>query len=199
MRTMIFVLAALAAVGFGGAADASEAEKPRHITYPNYPAAPRQQTAEEANAKSAGCLSCHATTDMPSMHSNPAIILGCTDCHGGNAVVALPHGVPKTAPAYRATLDKAHVQPLFPDSWHYPKSANPERSYTLLNRESPEFVRFVNGVLRQAKADTSAKGWRASYNRWLLPALGEPLAVIDLTSAGPVSYGIPVADYSRTP
>ncbi len=144
MRTMIFVLAALAAVGFGGAADASEAEKPRHITYPNYPAAPRQQTAEEANAKSAGCLSCHATTDMPSMHSNPAIILGCTDCHGGNAVVALPHGVPKTAPAYRATLDKAHVQPLFPDSWHYPKSANPERSYTLLNRESPEFVRFVN-------------------------------------------------------
>ncbi len=68
-----------------------------------------------------------------------------------------------------------------------------------MSRSHPEFVRFVNGVLRQAKADTSAKGWRASYNRWLLPALGEPLAVIDLTSAGPVSYGIPVADYSRTP
>ena len=31
-----------------------------------------------------------------------------------------------------------------PESWHYPSSANPERSYTLLNRESPEFTRFIN-------------------------------------------------------
>src|SRR5690606_23019689 len=57
---------------------------------------------------------------------------------------ALPAGTDKTAHAYRETLDKAHVQPLFPETWHYPKSANPERTYTLLNRESPEFIRFVN-------------------------------------------------------
>ena len=34
--------------------------------------------------------------------------------------------------------------PRFPEAWHYPSSANPERTYTLLNRESPEFVRFIN-------------------------------------------------------
>ena len=33
-----------------------------------------------------------------------------------------------------------------------PASATPERTYTLLNRESPEFVRFVNpGDLRAAR------------------------------------------------
>ena len=31
-----------------------------------------------------------------------------------------------------------------PESWHFPSSANPQRSYTLLNREAPEFVRFIN-------------------------------------------------------
>ena len=30
-----------------------------------------------------------------------------------------------------------HVLPQYVDSWHYPSSANPEASYTLLNRESP--------------------------------------------------------------
>ncbi len=31
-----------------------------------------------------------------------------------------------------------------PRAWNYPSSANPQRSYTLLNREAPEFVRFIN-------------------------------------------------------
>src|SRR3546814_12904250 len=43
-----------------------------------------------------------------------------------------------------AARDKAHVLPRYPESWHYPSSANPKRTYTLLNREAPEFVRFVN-------------------------------------------------------
>ncbi len=68
-----------------------------------------------------------------------------------------------------------------------------------MSLEHPEFVRFVNSVLRQAKSDTSSKGWQASYNRWLLPALGEPLTKIDLAAAGPAAFGIPVADYSRMP
>lgn len=46
--------------------------------------------------------------------------------------------------AYQSALDQAHVQPLYPEAWHYPSSANPERSYTLLNEESREFVRFIN-------------------------------------------------------
>jgi hypothetical protein len=134
----------LAALAFGGIAHAASGEAARHIVYPEYPSAPRQQSQDEADAKSTGCMSCHTATDMPSMHANPAITLGCTDCHGGDAKVTLPAGTPREAHAYRETLDKAHVQPLFPETWHYPNSANRERTYTLLNRESPEFVRFIN-------------------------------------------------------
>ena len=47
-------------------------------------------------------------------------------------------------PNYLAAMEKAHVLPRYPKTWHYPSSANPERSYVLLNREAPEFVRFVN-------------------------------------------------------
>ena len=44
---------------------------------------------------------------------------------------------------------QAHVWPRFPEAWQ--RSANPVRSYTLLNHESPEFIRFVNpGDLRVA-------------------------------------------------
>lgn len=65
----------------------------------------------------------------------PIVRLGCTDCHGGNASAA--------------TAAEAHVHPCFPDAW--PPSGNPIRSYTLLNHESPEFIRFFNpGDLRVA-------------------------------------------------
>src|SRR5690606_8690716 len=46
--------------------------------------------------------------------------------------------------------ERAHVLPRFPSRWK--SSANPERSYTWLLKESPEFVRFVNpGDLRVAR------------------------------------------------
>jgi hypothetical protein len=83
-------------------------------------------------------------TDNATMHSNTAINLGCTDCHGGNAGVTLAAGLTKNSPEYRKTMDSAHVLPRYPSEWHYPSSANPQRSYTLLNREAPEFIRFVN-------------------------------------------------------
>jgi hypothetical protein len=143
-RLLLLILALLSLAMSGDAGRASEGEEARHIVYPVYPPAPRQQSTDEANVKSAGCLSCHTKTDMPTMHANTAIVLGCTDCHGGDAAVSLPSGTDKTASLYNATLEKAHVQPLYPHAWHYPKSANPERTYTLLNRESPEFIRFVN-------------------------------------------------------
>jgi polar amino acid transport system substrate-binding protein len=68
-----------------------------------------------------------------------------------------------------------------------------------MSLEHPEFVAFVNAVLRQAKADPSAAGWSASYDRWLRPALGEPLAGLDLSSAAPPATGIPAGNYSRPP
>ena len=61
--------------------------------------------------------------------------LGCVDCHGGN-----PQAADQQA---------AHVWPRFPEAWR--SSGNPVRSYTLLNHENPEFIRFVNpGDLRVA-------------------------------------------------
>jgi hypothetical protein len=94
------------------------------------------QTHDEAMAKSRGCLECHAGTDTHSMHTSPNVVLGCTDCHGGNASPGL-------------TQRQAHVQPANALFWE--SSANPVESSVLLNHESAEFIQFVNpGDLRVA-------------------------------------------------
>ena len=91
------------------------------------------QSQEEVTKKSTGCLSCHR--GIESMHKNEAVKLGCVDCHGGNAE--------------GTTLVAGHVSARYPEWWK--TSANPERSYTLLNREDPAFIKFVNpGDLRIA-------------------------------------------------
>jgi len=131
---------------------ASDLEKPRDIKYAVTPDAPKHQTWEQADPKSEGCISCHTETDRKTMHASPAVVLGCTDCHGGDPTVKKPEGTKKGDADYRAALDKGHVQPRFPKTWNYPSSANPEISFTLLNNESPEYVRFVNpGDLRIAR------------------------------------------------
>ena len=92
-----------------------------------------RQTRTSADAKSTGCVACHQNTCDP--HEKATVHLGCSDCHGGD---------PTTK-----HKDRAHVQPHFHDAWR--SSANPVRSYTLLNHEKPEFIRFVNpGDLRIA-------------------------------------------------
>jgi len=78
------------------------------------------------------------------MHKSAAVVLGCVDCHGGDATVTAAAGLAKGSAQYAALRDKAHVLPRYPKSWHFPSSANPQESYTLLNREAPQFVRFVN-------------------------------------------------------
>ncbi|MAY19283.1 MAG: hypothetical protein CL955_01515 [Erythrobacteraceae bacterium] len=108
------------------------------------PPAPVRQSQAMADAKSEGCLTCHRASDAPTMHETPAVVLGCTDCHGGNAEVAGNPQLPYDHPDYTSARDAAHVLPKYPDSWHFPSSANPQRSYALLNKESPEFVKFVN-------------------------------------------------------
>ncbi len=95
------------------------------------------QTWDEANRKSVGCVQCHTTTDAHTMHTSPNVILGCTDCHGGNAARGLP-------------IEQAHILPKNPEFWQ--SSANPPNSTVVLNHESPEFIQFVNpGDLRVAK------------------------------------------------
>jgi len=98
-------------------------------------AALQTQTQLAANAKSAGCLTCHKNIEP--MHASPAVKLGCTDCHGGNATAT--------------SKKEAHgVEPKNKDLWK--TSANPERSYARLNDESAEFIKFVNpGDLRVAQ------------------------------------------------
>lgn len=137
------VLILLAALALAAPVRAAEEEKPLKIAYRFTPPAPREQTLAEVAAKSDGCYSCHVQTDQPSMHTSPAVQLGCTDCHGGDASV---RGQPTLGYGHadnRAAEKLAHVQPTLPGAWGG-SSANPQRSYTLLNKESPEFVRFVN-------------------------------------------------------
>ncbi len=93
------------------------------------------QSQTEADKKSVGCLQCHAGIEP--MHTSRNVVLGCTDCHGGNA-----------APGLKQT--QAHVAPRNPVFWQ--SSANPNDSSVLLNHESAEFIQFVNpGDLRVAE------------------------------------------------
>jgi len=131
-------------VGKASALLASQGEHAVERKYVTAPASPASQTDESVQTKSAGCLTCHTQTDATTMHLNPAVKLGCTDCHGGNSSVRLTGGAQRGSDAYTKAFESAHVLPRFPKSWHYPSSANPERTYTLLNRESPEFIRFIN-------------------------------------------------------
>ncbi len=142
---LALLLAGLA-MAFGPTIRAAEGEKPveRDYTRVTAPPAPAQQTLDEMMAKSEGCFSCHVRTDEPTMHVSPAVRLGCIDCHGGDATVMGDSSLEHDDPLYVAARDRAHVLPKYPESWHYPSSANPKRSYTLLNREAPEFIRFVN-------------------------------------------------------
>jgi hypothetical protein len=153
------------------------------------PPALQKETQAEAQLNSAGCMSCHATTDSLTMHTSTGVILGCADCHGGNAAAVLPPGTPPGSPEYRRVLDAAHVHPRFPDAWNYPSSVKPPRTYTLLNKESPEFIRFMNPsdyrVVRDACGachlkeisqterslmSTTAMFWEAgAYNNGVLP------------------------------
>ncbi len=149
------------------------------------PIGPRIDEAE-ANAASEGCLDCHSGIDSTSMHSNPAVVIGCAQCHGGDATVRAPnykHG----SPEFDALKIKAHVAPKHPENW--PSSRNPERSYVNLLQEPAEFVKFMNpGDLRVAPETcggchaeivtavkkslmtTSAMLWGgASYNNNILP------------------------------
>ncbi len=176
----------LLAITPAGAADKEKAVKRSYVTAPP---APFGQTQAAADAKSEGCYSCHTDTDKATMHASPGVVLGCTDCHGGDATVFGDASLPKDHADYVAARDTAHVLPTYPKSWKFPSSANPKRSYTLLNKEAPEFIRFVNPsdyrvareacgachlpVIEAAERSLMATGamlWGgAAYNNGILP------------------------------
>jgi hypothetical protein len=183
------IFAILIALLFTTTVHASSGEHPRHIDYAETPPAPRVQTQVQADAKSAGCMSCHTDTDQKTMHRQPGVILGCADCHGGDVSVRKPQGFDKGSAEYEAASSRAHVLPEYPNTWHWPESGNPSHSYALLNKESPEYVRFVNPsdyrvvreacgachlpVIEAAERSIMATGAMlfggASYNNGILP------------------------------
>lgn len=94
------------------------------------------QTWEQARDKSVGCMECHEGIEK--MHTSPQVVLGCTDCHGGD-------------PSPGLTEEQAHVHPSEETKKFWKSSANPVDSSVLLNHEDIDFIRFVNpGDLRVA-------------------------------------------------
>src|SRR4051812_41180330 len=164
---------------------------PCFAVYAAQPPAPERQSVEQADTKSQGCMTCHTATDRHTMHENPAVVLGCTDCHGGDAQGRgrETRGEGREAQQYLELMKQAHVLPRNQAAWKWPSSATPERTYALLNRESSEFIPFINpGDLRVAREAcgachlatiqaserslmaTSAMFWGgASYNNGILP------------------------------
>ncbi len=116
------------------------------VTAPQTPSSNRLASAERDDVKIEGCVKCH--NNIEPMHrynargdvfdkldeGKDAQGLTCTACHGGNPAAT--------------TQKDAHVQPRFPREWGCKNgdcsSRNPERTNTLLAKESRDFVRFVN-------------------------------------------------------
>ncbi|MHB8500472.1 MAG: hypothetical protein ACYDCG_18430 [Candidatus Acidiferrales bacterium] len=124
----------------------------------------RGQSPEEAVRKSSGCISCHTSTDEPTMHPTKTVFLGCTDCHGGNSSISIAAGTMPNSAEYNAAKEKAHVQPRDPS--FKDRSALPERTYTKWLKESPEYIKFVNpGDLRVAPETCGEAGCHAQEVR----------------------------------
>ncbi len=137
------------------------------------------QSQEEADKESQGCKTCHhpragkapeATSAtggdcgasgncsivqdvFDTMHPSKTVVLGCTNCHGGDATVKLAPGIERRTREYCELAEKAHdhLEPCDPDDAPGRSSANPKRDYTKWLKKSPALIRFINpGDLRIA-------------------------------------------------
>jgi hypothetical protein len=124
----------------------------------------RGQSQQDADRKSAACISCHTATDESSMHPSQAVHLGCTDCHGGDSTASIAAGTPIHSQEYAAAKEKAHVQPR--DPAFKDRSTIPERAYTKWLKEPAEYIKFVNpGDLRVALETCGSAGCHPSETR----------------------------------
>jgi hypothetical protein len=158
---LVWLVLALAALLLPAALLASGEEAPQDVKYERAPSAPRGQPLREdllaacfgnadcaankyVDEQNAGCATCHTQSDHRTMHASPAVVLSCVDCHGGNKKVMADTSWKPGSLEYVTAMKNAHVLPKYPAAWGWPSSANPQRSYALLAKESPEFMRFVN-------------------------------------------------------
>src|SRR5580704_1429583 len=58
------------------------------------------QSQAEVEQKNAGCVSCHVSTDEPTMHPTRTVRLACMDCHGGDSSARLPAGAAQNSAVY---------------------------------------------------------------------------------------------------
>src|ERR1700726_626188 len=155
LRTLCVLCASALSFFFAIRASSNPAAK-----IPQESAAFRGQSQEEADRKSSGCISCHTSTDEPTMHPTKTVHLGCTDCHGGNSSFAVASGAAPNSPEYNSAKERAHVQPRDPSFKN--RSALPERTYTKWIAESAEYIKFVNpGDLRVAAETCGTSGCHA--------------------------------------
>ena len=162
MLSTLFICAALSA--FGPPAKTAAAE---HTPETSAQAGVEETASglgdsiEEAQQKSVGCVSCHNPMDSATMHTTGTVRLGCTDCHGGNAEIALPAGVAPASPQYQDLIRQAHPRPRFAENAR--TSANPVRAYTNWLKEDADYIKFVNpGDLRVAKQTCGRSGCHTS-------------------------------------
>src|ERR1017187_7842992 len=91
----------------------------------------------------------HRHPSPGSTRNNPGVILGCTDCHGGDASVIVGResgdGSHKSV-EYRKALDEAHVLPRDEKFWNTPSSAKPQASFARLNKEQPRGHPRLHGL-----------------------------------------------------
>src|SRR2546423_10866352 len=102
----------------------------------------RGQSQEDADRKSSGCVSCHTSTDEPTMHPTKTVHLGCTDCHGGNSSVSAASSTAPNSPEYNSAKEKAHVQPRDPAFKN--RSALPGRTSTKWLAGSAQDVQILH-------------------------------------------------------
>lgn len=178
-RTFLFLL--LCVGSYRAFADTS--------SLPKFPPAPAFQSDAEAQQKSAGCISCHSSSDASTMHVSVNVPLGCTDCHGGNAVVKREANLDPANSGYQQLKEQAHVPPRDKAFWSAFAGANPPQTYSKINSEDPDYLRFINPsdyrVVREACGachmtviqaterslmSTGAMLWGgAAYNNGILP------------------------------
>jgi hypothetical protein len=122
------------------------------------------QSHQEAARKSSGCVTCHSPMDEATMHPTKTVVLGCTDCHGGDSSAGIASGALANTPEYLAAKAKAHVQPRDPIFRN--RGAMPQDTFAKWLKESAAYVKFVNpGDLRVAAETCGPAGCHAGETR----------------------------------